>query len=184
MWNSRFLSAWQDRYRSLQRREQLVLTAGGVAVLAFFLVQFLFFPTSDRLDQLKNSVKARESELSELRAITAQYRLLEGAKGESILRTETFNLFALLEKVATQGGLMDKIEYMKPGTSQIDAQREERWVEARLTKMTLKDLTGYLYNLHASGKEIYMKRLSARKDGEYLTVIMQPAVMETKNPGA
>lgn len=185
MWNSRSLSVWQDRYRTLSRREQWVVTAGLAAVLVFLLIQFVFFPTNDRLNQLSGSVKTKEKDLSELKTIVGQYRLLEAGRDETGKeKGESFNLFAVLEKLATESGLLDKIEYMKPGTQQVDPLREEKWVEVKLSRITLKDLTSYLYGLQSSGRGIYIKRLSARKDGEYLSLVLQPAVTETKHPGA
>ena len=75
---------------------------------------------------------------------------------------------------------MDEIDYMKPGAAQLDTHREEKWVEVKLSDITLKQFTNYLYNLQSFGKGIYIKRLSARKDGDYLNLILQPAVIEYK----
>ena len=182
MWSLRSLSALRERFDSLTGREQSVIILGLMAVLAVLLVQFLYFPMSDKLNRQELSIKSKEDDLLRLKAIVAQYKRLkansDGYKGKT--QDDSFNLFSVLEKMATKSGLMDKIDYMKPGTVQLDGVREEKWVELKLSRITLKELTGYLYNLQSFGKGIYIKRLSARKDGDYLTLTLQPAVIEIR----
>ena len=180
--NLRSLSALQERYNSLTLREQSVIIVGLVVVLAFLLVQVLYFPLSDKQKALESSIKMKEKDLLELKNIAAQYKRLRargaGQKGKK--QEEPFMLFSVLEKMATKSGLMAKMDYMRPGTIQLDSLRQEKWVELKLSRITLKELTSYLYNLQSFGKGIYIKRLSARKEGEYLNLILQPAVIEMK----
>ncbi len=179
MLNSRLLSAWQAKYHSLARREQSAVIIALTAVLAYLLVQFVYFPMNHRLNRLELSVQSKENDLSELKTIVAQFKRFEvnkenkGKTGE-----EPFNLFSVLEKLATKSGLMDKIDYMKPRIIQLDGLRNEKWVEVKLSQITMKELTGYLYNLQSFGRGVYIKRLSARKDGDYLNLVLQPAVVE------
>jgi hypothetical protein len=136
----------------------------------------------DSQSRLELSIKTKENDLSELRSIVAQYKRLRknrsGSGGEE--QGKAFNLFSVLEKLATKSGLMDKIDYMKPGTLQLGNQRAEKWVEIKLSQLTLKEVTDYLYNLQSFGKGVYIKRLSARKQGRYLDLVMQPAVLEIR----
>ena len=182
MSNSRSLFAWQAKYHSLTRREQSAIIVGLMAVLAFFLVQFAYIPLSHRLDRLESAIKSKENDLSKLTNIVAQYKRLEsneeGMKGKA--RDDAFNLFSVLEKLATHSGLMDKIDYMRPGSLQLDSLRNEEWVEVKLSQINMKEFTEFLHNLHTFGKGIYIKRLSARKDGEYLNLILQPAIIEIR----
>ena len=182
MWSLRSLSALRERFDSLSIREQSVIILGLMAVLSILLVQLLYFPMSDKLSSLELSIKSKEDDLLRLKAIVVQYKSLKansnGYDGKK--QDDSFNLFSVLEKMATKSGLMDKIDYMRPGTIQIDGVREEKWVELKLSQITLKELTGYLYNLQSFGKGVYIKRLSARKDGDYLTLVLQPAVIEMK----
>ena len=182
MWNSRSLFAWQDRYHSLTLREQSFVIGGLVLVLSFLLVYFVYLPMNGKLKQLESVVKTKENDLSELRTIVAQYKRLERNREDSkeTSQGDDFNLFSVLEKLATKSGLMDKIDYMRPGVLQLDDHREEKWVEVKLNQITLKEFTSYLYNLQSFGKGIYIKRLSTRKEGEYLNLVFQPAVVSTK----
>ena len=181
MWNSRFLSSWQDRYRLLKPREKAALTLGLMAVLFFLIVQFIYFPTKDRLAQLETSIRGKEKDLSELRGLIARYNGFKANRAPGgVRKIESLNLFSVLEKMATNSGLMDKIEYMRPGAMQLDSLNEERWVEVKLNGIDLKEFTDYLYNLQSFEGNIYLKRLSIRKEGELLNLILQPAVIEQR----
>lgn len=180
MWISRSLSDLQDKYYALSTREQVIVVVGGLAVAFFLLLELVFLPTHDRLNRLTISVKNKERAFTELNMITAQYRTISNKQDGGKPKGEAFNLFSVLEKFATETGLMDKIEYMRPGTLQVDPLREEKWVEIKLGHVTLKEFADYLSKIQWFGGGIYIKRLSARKEGDYLNLILQPAVTEAK----
>lgn len=181
MWISKLRSALLDKYYALSRREQIVVVVGVFAVSLFLLLEIFFLPAHDRLNRLKASVKNKEGDLVELRTIAAQYKNMKLQRDESGKPgVESFSLFSVLEKFATDSGLMEKIEYMRPGSLQLDPSRDEKWVEIKLGRVTLKEFTEYLSKIQSFGRGIYIKRLSARKDGDYLSLILQPAVIEMK----
>ena len=178
---SKLPSVLQDKYFALSPREQITVIVGGLAVAIFLLLQLVFLPTFDRVSRLRASVKGKEISFVELNTIAAQYKAIStGKQNEGRSRGESFSLFSVLEKFATESGLMDKIEYMRPGNVQIDPQREEKWVEIKLGRVTLREFTDYLSKIQSFGGGIYIKRLSARKEGDYLSLILQPAVIEAK----
>jgi type II secretory pathway component PulM len=181
-WNLDSLSSLRNRYDALNVREKAAVILALGAVLCFALLQFVLFPMTDTVKRLESTVKTRQNELSELRRVTAQYKQFsarhQGSKGDQ--SADGGSLFSILERLAAKDGLMDEIDYMKPGAVQLDTHREEKWVEVKLSEITVKQFTNYLYNLQSFGKGIYIKRLSARKDGDYLNLILQPAVIEYK----
>ena len=155
---------------------------GLLVVVTFLFFQFAYFPMKDELDRLELSVKSKEKDLSELKTIVAQYKRLERTKAnhKGKTRGENFDLFSVIETLATKTGLKDKIDYMKPGDLQLDGLKQEKWVDVKFSGITLKEFTDYLYNLRSFGGGIYIKRLSTRKEGKYLNLILQPAVIEIK----
>jgi type II secretory pathway component PulM len=181
LWSLRSLSDLRARYDSLSDREQWVLKIGALALLTFVVLQFLLFPLENKVKGLENSVRTKEKDLTELRTVADKYKRLPPPSGAG-RSGEAFNLFSALESQVTKSGLMEKIEYMRPGTMQLDTTREEKWVEAKINRVTLREMTSLLYNLESLGRGVFIKRLSARKDGGYLTLILQPAVVETKQP--
>jgi general secretion pathway protein M len=175
----RSLYGLRARYYSLSDREQWALKIGVLALLIFLVLQFLLFPLDNRVKRLESSVRTKEKDLTELKTIADKYKSLPqpGSAGKS---GEAFNLFSTLESQVAKSGLMEKIEYMRPGAMQLDNAREEKWVEVKVNRVTLKEMTSLLYNLESFGRGVFIKRLSARKDGDYLTLILQPAAVETK----
>ncbi len=178
MWNSGLLSGLKDRFAALSRRDRTALVIGGAVLAAFFLYQFVFHPLQASSERLEASIKTREAELLELKEIVASYNLLSETVGGDA--SGDFNLFALLETVSASSGLMNRLDYMRPGSMDLDATRREDWVEVKLSDVTLQELTEYLFLIRSSGKGIYIKRFSARKDGDYLDIVLQPAVARVK----
>lgn len=180
MWNSRSLSVLQDKFYTLSKREQGFLIVGFLGIAVFLLAELVFLPTYQGVQRLNASIQTKEKDLLELKNISFQYKRLETDKVDAGRpKGEPFSLFSVLEKFATESGLMDKIEYMRPGSVQLDPSREEKWVEVKLGRVTLKEFADFLNRIQSHGG-IYVKRLSARKEGDYLTLILQPAVTETK----
>ena len=175
----RSLSGLRARYYSLSDREQWALKIGVLALLIFLVLEFLLFPLNNRVKRLESSVRTKEKDLTELRTIADKYKRLPQPSGTA-RSGEAFNLFSALESQVAKSGLMEKIEYMRPGAMQLDNAREEKWVEVKVNRVTLKEMTSLLYNLESFGRGVFIKRLSARKDGDYLTLILQPAAVETK----
>jgi len=181
MLNSKFLSGLNDKYHDLTRRERTAITVAFTGIAFFLLLYFLYFPLSEKIGYLESAVKTRENDLSELKKIIAQYqRHSNEQRNTEKTAAESFNLFSSLEKFATKTGLMDKIDYMKPGTMMLDASREENWVEVKMNQIDLEDFTSYIYHLQTEGKGIYIKRLSMRKEGELLNLILQPAIIKSR----
>jgi type II secretory pathway component PulM len=146
---------------------------------AFLLFQVVFQPLHASRERLEASIRTQEEDLAELKRIVAEYdRLSEARAGAGA--TVDFNLFSLLEELAASGGLMDRVDYMRPGSVDLDATRREDWVEIKLGDVTLKELTEFLYRIRSSGRGVYVKRLSARKEGDYLDIVLQPAVARVK----
>ena len=144
------------------------------------LFQLVFQPLDASCERLEASVRAREAELVELKRIVASHRRLAENRSGNPDAAADFNLFSLLESLATGSGLMDRVEYMRPGSMDLDAVRKEDWVEIKLGGVTLRGLTEFLYRIRSSGKGVYVKRLSARKEGDYLDIVLQPAVARMK----
>ena len=181
MLNSKFLSGLSDKYNDLTRRERTAVAVASMGIVFFLLLHFLYFPLSEKIGYLESAVKTGENDLSALKQIIAQYqRHSNDQRNREKTAAESFNLFSSLEKFATQTGLMDKIDYMKPGTMMLDASREENWVEVKMNQIDLEDFSSYLYQIETEGKGIYIKRLSMRKEGEFLNLILQPAIIMSK----
>ncbi len=180
MWSSNLRSGLQGRFRSLGRRDRAALIIGVLVLGAFLLFQLVFQPLHASCERLEASVRTQEAELSELKRIVARHERLAANRSGNPDAAADFNLFSLLESLAAGSGLMDRVDYMRPGSMDLDAMRKEDWVEIKLGGVTVKELTELLYRIRSSGHGVYVKRLSARKAGDYLDVVLQPAVARAK----
>ena len=124
----------------------------------------------------------KEDDLRKLQGIIAQSKILDRDRDpHSSKRQEaSFSLFSVLEKLARENGLMESIDHMKPGSMDLDSMRQEKWVEVKLSQINYKDMVSYLYHLQSYANNIYIKRLTARKNGEYIDLVFQPAVIVNK----
>jgi hypothetical protein len=182
-WNLRSLSVLKDRYYSLNSREKWAVKVGALALLCFLAIEFVLFPLDGRAKRLKSAIRTKERDLFELKATVAEYKHLPKPGTMRGRGEEPFSLFSALEKQAAKSDLMPKVEYMRPGGLQLDTTREEKWVEVKMNRITLKEMTEILHSLESLGRGVYIKRLSLRKDGDYLTLIFQPAMIETRQSG-
>ena len=180
MWNSRLRSALQDRFRALSRRDRVALIVCAAVVALFLLYQLAFQPLREKRGQLEAGIQAREQELAELTGIVRTYRQLVAQGSRDGNADQNFNLFAALEKLATRSGLMAHVDSMRPGSMDLDGRTREDWVEVQLSRAPLKDITHFLYLIRTADQGIYVKRFSARKDGDLLDAVVQPAVARTK----
>ena len=182
MWNSKSLSVLKDKFDSLSIREQGSVIVGLLVLFALLLYLLVFSPMLKQTRSLEAAVKSRETDLVKLKALVSEHKAQKSRMMKS-LRSDggnPFDLFSFLDNTAAEGGLRDKIVNMKPGSLQLDDHRSEQWVEVKLRRITLKELTDYLHKIQSSRNGIYMKRLSARKDGEYLNLILLPAIIRNK----
>ncbi|MGD8387652.1 MAG: type II secretion system protein GspM [Desulfobacteraceae bacterium] len=180
MWNSRFRSALQNKFQALSRRDRIALGVCAAVVFLFLLYQFAFQPLSEKREQLEAAIQEREQELAELTAIVRNYQQLTAQSSRNGNADQNFNLFASLEKMATSSGLMEHVDSMRPGSMDLDSRTREDWVEVQLSRAPLKEITHFLYLIRTANQDVYVKRFSARKDGDLLDAVVQPAVARVK----
>lgn len=180
MWSSSLRSALQDKFRALSRRDRIALGVCAAVVALFLLYQLALRPLSEKRAQLEAGIQAREQELAELTGIVQKYQRLTARSSSSGSADPNFNLFAALEKLTTRSGLMDHVDSMRPGSRDLDSRTREHWVEVQLSRAPLKDITSFLYLIRTADQDVYVKRFSARKDGDLLDAVVQPAVARIK----
>ena len=177
--NSKLRSRLRDRFNQLTPREKTIVTASVVLILLFVVIYLLLLPSMTRERDLRRKVKAREFEFRELNKIITTLKRLD-KETRSFSRTsddQDINLFSAIDRIATRCGVVANIEYMKPGSTPIDANRQEEWIEIRMSKITLKELIDLLQNLESLNRKIYIKRLYMKRTGEYLDLVLQPALV-------
>lgn len=174
--------------KKITPRDRIVLTAGGVCVLLFLILQFGIFPLMDNRDRLKRGITAREKALAEMSELQVQYRQLH-SKANTLLdqlvgRQSDFSLFSFMEQMAAKSEVKKNISYMKPSETADEGPFKEVLVEMKLQAISLKQLVDFLTLVESPENVVALKRISIqenRKEEGTMDVIMQVVSLD-RNP--
>jgi len=91
-------------------------------------------------------------------------------------RSQSFGLFAFLEKKAAEAQIKDNIDYMKPSELAGEGVLQQNMVEMKLKAVNLKELVAFLERIESPKNIVELKRISIqenkKKEGS-LDIIMQ-----------
>jgi general secretion pathway protein M len=170
---------------TLAPREKIIVVAGVAFVALFVVLNLVVFPALSMNTKLQNSIQTGQKRLEELLLLQNEYQTLRGSSGDVgkalSSRGKDFTLFSLLEKVASQGGLKDRIKYIKPSTSQAKGNFKISSVEMQFQGITMEELFDYLYRIEDPKNIINVKRLSLKKHKEkqgYVDATLQVATVQ------
>ena len=154
----------------LARREKIIVSAGACLLGLFVLLRFFVFPFFSGRTKLRRSIEVDKQRLQEVINLSGEYEALQRKPGglQKVLagRKRGFTLFALLEEVAGQAGLKDRIKYIKPSTSQDKGQYKVSSVEMQFEAITLRQLLDYLHRIEDPKNVVKIKRISIKKHKE------------------
>lgn len=156
---------------NLNRREKYAVTAAGICVSAFVIMQFIIFPFLDKRDLIQRRIKIQNSALNDMLVLSEEYRSLnqkiKDAEKMFSRRPSGFTLFSFLDQLAGKAKIKKYIGYMKPskinkkGTSYKISR-----VEMKFKAIDLKELTPFLYWVETSRNMVYIKRMVLSKTGK------------------
>jgi hypothetical protein len=123
--------------------------------------------------------------MEELVFLSSEFEALKGNSGgvgnALTKRGKGFALFSLLEKLASQAGLKDRIKYIKPSSSQTKGNFKVSAVEMQFEAITMKQLFDYLFRVEDPKHVITIKRVSVKnhKDKQGIVdVTIQASTLE------
>lgn len=93
-------------------------------------------------------------------------------------RTADYSLFSYVEKKAAQAGIQGNIRSMNSFRGAQTASYEESIVDIKLDKITIRQLTDFLYHAESAADLVRVKRITISKmkeSPEYLTAQIQLA---------
>ncbi|NVM21200.1 MAG: type II secretion system protein M [Desulfobacterales bacterium] len=170
----------------LARREKIVVSAGACFVGFFVLLYVVIFPFFSSRAKLRRGIEGNQEQLKEVMHLSAEYQALQknsGGMRKAITgRKKDFTLFSLLEKLAGQAGVKDRIKYMRPSRSQGKGRYEISTVEMQLEGITMQQLFDYLYRIEAPKNIVRIKRISIKKHKEksgYVDATLRVLTFET-----
>jgi hypothetical protein len=178
-------------WEQLTKSQKYTVIAGLVFVAAALLVQFAVFPYFDARQKVRGAIAGSEKTLRELATLGAEYGVLR-QRSEEIRRVierrpPGFAFFSYLEKRAGDAGVKTNIKSINPLKSAPAGTYEETAVEMRLDKLTMKQLTDFLYVLESREDLVRIRKMSVGKmkeSPEYLSVLIQVFTYQPMPPGS
>ena len=167
----------------LQRREQILVVGAGVLLLVAGLFTFVIDPILARAANLDRRLAAASRQLSELQALRGDYQRqkqsLDRIDAQLRRQPKNFAIFSLLEQVAGQTGIADKIQSMNTVASPPNTVYKEDGVEVRMEGVTLAQLVEYLHRVERAPQVLRIKRLQlkpTRESRQQLSVRLRVSV--------
>lgn len=178
-------------WEQLTRSQKQTVIVGLVFVVAALLVQFAVFPYFDARQKVRGAIAGSEKALRELATLSAEYGGIR-QRSEEIRRVierrpPGFALFSYLEKRAGEAGVKTNIKSINPLKSTPAVAYEETAVEMRLDKLTMKQMTDFLYLVESREEMVRVRKMSIGKmkeSPEYLSVLIQVFTYQPLPPGS
>ena len=170
--------------RKLNKREKLAVYAAAAVVTVFLAANLVVAPLQARQQRLERTVQAKREALREMRTLQEEFEQLQGRTASLEARFKTrpkgFTLFSMLDRLAGEAGVKDRIAYMKPSSSpHKSGNYTVSLVEMKLQGVTLKQVADYLYRVETDPQEVYVRRLSITRAGKDQPVIDAVLQVET-----
>jgi general secretion pathway protein M len=177
-------------WEQLTKRQKYTVIAGVVFVTAALLIQFAVFPYLDARQKMRSAINKSEKTLREIAALGVEYGILrqrsEEIRGVIKQRPPGFALFSYLEKRASDAGVKSHIKSINPMKSSTEGAYEETVVEIKLDKLTMKQLTDFLYSVESREDLVRIRKMSVGKmkeSPEYLSALIQVVTYQSMPPG-
>jgi type II secretory pathway component PulM len=147
-----YIDQARARYLKLERREKILVAAGGALLALGLVYELVYLPVTDLNSGIRDEIADRQRELSQVRGEVRAYLMLKNdlaeARKRTALETPDFSLFSVVEAALTQSVGRDKLGSITPaGDRKISDKLVEHSVQLQLTNLTLNQLVDALYSL-------------------------------------
>jgi general secretion pathway protein M len=175
----------------LTKSQKRTVTAGLVFTGVVLFIQFAVVPYFEARQKVLRAVAANEKVLRELGVLGTEYGIIR-QRSEEIRRVierrpPGFALISYLEKRAGDAAVKTNIRSMNPLPSTSAGSYEETAVEMKMDKLTMKQLTDFLYLVESPEEMIRVRRISLvkmKESPEYLSVLIQMFTYQPLSPGS
>lgn len=154
-------------WTKLDNRQRNLFTVCAVVVLAALMVELVVFPLWDARVEKKKTIQSQSKKLEEMVKIdsdlTVQDAKISRIKGALASQRADFTLFAYLEKKAVLANVKGSIKQMNSMQGVKSASLEETLIDMKLEKITIKQLTDFLYQIELPAEPLKIKRISIYK---------------------
>ena len=165
------------------KREKNVLIIGGIFLIVFIGVQFIYSPSIGKRNDLERILLEKQASLEEMALLQQKFLAVSNnfdTKTKTIAnKRKGFSLFSFLDSQAQQSGVKENVAYMKPFTKKIEKSVYIlATVKVKLKEVYLKGLVDFLYHIELSNNGVTITSLSLTKAGKEKEKL--DAVIETQ----
>jgi general secretion pathway protein M len=176
----------------LNKKQRYIVTGAAAFVLVALIFKLGVFPLWDAKTKIWQTLQINQKKLDEVIKLDAEFAGQEAkiSKIKKVMSTRTadFSLFSFLEKKAIQAGVRGNIKHMNSSKGTQSAAFEESLIDMKLDKITIKQLTDFLYYAESSADLVRIKRITVikmKESPEYLSAQLQIASVQalSSRPG-
>ena len=176
----------------LDAKQRKLVAGAAILVLIALILEIAVFPFWEAKAKLTKAIQVNQKKLNEMSKLDAEFTLQEAAmskiKRSMSARSADFTLFAYLEKKATQANVRERIKQMNSSKGIQSVSLEESLIDMKLEKITIKQLTDFLYFAESPADLVRIKRITVNKmkeSPEYLSAQLQIASVQalSSRPG-
>jgi general secretion pathway protein M len=175
-------------WNKLDAKQRKIVAGAAIFVCIALILEIVVFPFAETREKLTKAIKVNQKKLAEINELSTEFALLE-AKTAAIKRSVSmhgadFTLFSYLEKKATQANVRGRIKYMNSSRGTQSSSFEESLVDMKLDKITIKQLTDFLYYAESPADLVRIKKITVNKmkeSPEYLSAQLQISSLQPLN---
>jgi len=154
-------------WTKLDTRQRSLAALCAAVVLIALVLTFVVFPLWDARVKMKKSILNNSKRLEEMVKIDADFAAQDAQisriKKAIASRRSDFTLFAYLEKKAISAKVKGRIVQMNSLQGVKSSSFEETLIDLKLEKITIKQLTDFLYQIESPAEMIRIKRITVNK---------------------
>jgi general secretion pathway protein M len=173
----------------LDKKQRYMVAGAATFVLVALIFELGISPFWEAKAKARQNISANKNKLEEIIKLDAEFARQEAkiAKVKTVMskRPASFSLFSYLEKKAIEAGVRGNIKYMNSSRGVQSATFEESLIDMKLEKITIKQLTDFLYFAESPADLVKIKRIIVSKmkeSPEYLSAQIQIASIVALSP--
>ena len=178
-------------WKKLDANQRKLVAGAAILVLIALILEIAVFPFWAAKTKLTKAIQINQKKLTELSQLDAEFTLQEASmsriKSALASRGADFSLFAYLEKKATQAKVRGRIKQMNSSKGTQSISLEESLIDMNLEKITIKQLTDFLYFVESPADLVKIKKITVNKmkeSPEYLSALIQVFTYQPIPPGS
>ena len=175
-------------FANLDTRQRYLIIFCAVALVIALVLAFAVFPMWDARAKIKKTTSSGLKKLEELVKIdadlTAQEAQISRIKQTLASRRADFTLFSYLEKKAVAVNVRGRIKQMSSVPGVKSPSFEETLIDLRLEKITIRQLTDFLYQVESPAEMIRIKRITIDKMKESPEYISAQLLIASYTPAS